>query len=168
MREEEKMDLLKKAMIELLEPLRAKDYLSIVTYSGDATVVMKPTSAIKKEEIKTTINTISADGSTQAVKGIKKAIQVGKSNFIEGGNNQIILATDGAFDIGERNMSLRRKIKSTADNGLSITVLGIKNDKWTNKSLKEIVELGQGNLIKINNNRDASKVLIEIKKKSLY
>lgn len=168
MREEEKMDLLKKAMIELLAPLRSQDYLSIVTYSGEAQVVLNPTSAIEKDKIKNTINTISADGSTQAVKGIKKAIQVGKSNFIEGGNNQIILATDGAFDIGAKNTSLRKKIKATAKDGLNISVIGIKNAKWTNKSLKEIVELGEGDLIKINSERDALKVLEEVKKKSVY
>ena len=149
MREDEKMDLLKQAMIELLEPLRSIDYLSIITYSGEANVLLPPTSAIRKEEIKKTIENISAEGSTQAVKGIKRAILVGKSNFIENGNNQIILATDGAFDIGERNKSLRRKIQTTSKEGLTISVLGIKNEKWTNRSLKEIVDLGAGVFIRI-------------------
>lgn len=168
MREEGKMDILKQAMIQLLEPLREQDYLSIVTYSGEAKVVMEPTQGNKKEEIKTSIENILADGSTQAVKGIKKAITVGKSSFIEEGNNQIILATDGAFDIGEYNKSLRRKIENTANEGLTLTILGIKNANWTNKSLKELVELGKGDLIKIKNETDASKVLEEVKSKSLY
>jgi len=166
MREEERMEILKLAMIKLLEPLRAIDYLSIVTYSGEARVLLAPTSAIHKEEIIKSIENIIADGSTHASKGIKKAIQVGKSNFLEEGNNQIILATDGAFNIGERNQSLRRKIKSTAKEGLTITVLGIKNERWTNKSLKEIVELGKGNYLKINSKKDATKVLEEVKKQS--
>jgi Mg-chelatase subunit ChlD len=167
MKQEERMDLLKSAMIELLKPLRNIDYLSIVTYSGDAEVLLPPTSAIEKEVITKSIENIIADGSTRAVKGIKKAIQVGNSNFLKEGNNQIILATDGAFDIGERNESLRRKIAQTAEDGLTITVLGIKNDNWTNKSLKEIAELGKGDLIKINSYKDSSKLLSEIKKKSL-
>ncbi len=167
MREEERMEILKLAMIELLEPLRSIDYLSIVIYSGEARVLLPPTSAVNKEEIKRSIEGIVADGSTQAVKGIQKAIQLGKSNFLEDGNNQIILATDGAFDIGKRNASLRRKIKNSAEEGLRITVLGIKNAKWTNKSLKEIVELGQGSYLKINNKKDASQVLEEVKKRSL-
>lgn len=166
MREDEKMDLLKLAMIQLLEPLRSIDYLSIVTYSGEAKVLMSPTSGIQKQEIQKSIENIVADGSTQATKGIKRAIQLGNSNFIEGGNNQIILATDGAFDIGERNESLRRKIKNTSKQGLRISVLGIKNAKWTNKSLKEIVELGQGNYLKINSHKDVTKVLEEVKKQS--
>lgn len=166
MNEEEKMDLLKQAMIQLLSPLRQIDYLSIVTYSGDAQVLLPPTSGIEKEAIQQQIEAIEAEGSTQAVKGIKKALQVGRSNFIEGGNNQIILATDGAFDIGERNQSLRQKISKAAKDGLSISVLGIKNARWTNKSLKEITDLGKGHLIKINGPKDAGKVLEEIKKQS--
>jgi Mg-chelatase subunit ChlD len=166
MNEEEKMDLLKQAMIQLLSPLRQIDYLSIVTYSGDAHVLLPPTSGIEKEAIQQQIEAIEAEGSTQAVKGIKKALQLGRSNFIEGGNNQIILATDGAFDIGERNQSLRQKISKAAKDGLSISVLGIKNARWTNKSLKEITDLGKGHLIKINGSKDAGKVLEEIKRQS--
>ncbi|MBL4707515.1 MAG: VWA domain-containing protein [Flavobacteriales bacterium] len=166
MKQEEKMDILKEAMITLLEPLRSIDYISIVTYSGEAKVVLAPTSGDKKEAIAEQIRNLNTDGSTNAVKGIKKAIVVGKGNFIDGGNNQIFLASDGAFDIGERNQSLRRKIESTAREGLTITVLGIKNDNWTNKSLKEIAELGKGDLIRIKSMTGASKVLKEVKKKA--
>ncbi len=167
MREEQKMDILKKAMIELLEPLRAIDYITIVTYSGEARVVVPTSQGNLKEEIAKQIENLQADGSTNAVKGIKKAIQVGKSNFLEEGNNQIFLASDGAFNIGENNMSLRKKIKKTAEEGLTITVLGIKNDNWTNKSLKEIATLGAGDLIKIKSMRDAGKVLQSMKRKAM-
>jgi Ca-activated chloride channel family protein len=166
MRKEEKMDLLKSAMIELLNPLRPVDYLSIVTYSGESKIILSPTSAINKKEIISIIENIEADGSTQAVKGIKKAIQVAKSNFLNNGNNQILLASDGAFDIGERNLSLRKKIKFEANKGLKITVIGIKNERWTNKSLKEISELGNGELLKINSKSDTLKLLEEIKNQS--
>lgn len=166
MKEEERMHILKHAMIQLLEPLRAIDYLSIVTYSGEANVLLPPTAANQKEDIRAVIENIIADGSTHAAKGIKKAIQLGESNFIVEGNNQIILATDGAFELGSRNESLRRKIKKTAQDGLTVSVIGIKNANWTKKSLKEIVELGEGNYLKIDNMKEASKVLEEVKKKS--
>ncbi|MEQ8625121.1 MAG: VWA domain-containing protein [Vicingaceae bacterium] len=166
MREEERMDLLKTSMINLLESLREIDYLSIVTYSGEANVLLEPTSGISKKVIRKSIENIKADGGTNAVKGLKQAMQTGKGNFLEDGNNQIILATDGAFNIGERNMSLRRKIETNAEEGLTITVLGIKNDRWTNKYLKEISDLGKGDLIRISGNRDAEKILEEVKKKS--
>ncbi|MFT6165740.1 MAG: Mg-chelatase subunit ChlD [Vicingaceae bacterium] len=167
MREEQKMDILKKAMVELLEPLRDIDYITIVTYSGEAKVVLPTSKGNLKEEIAKQIEDLEADGSTNAVKGIKKAIQVGKDNFLEDGNNQIFLASDGAFNIGENNMSLRKKIKKTANDGLTITVLGIKNDNWTNKSLKEIATLGDGDLIKIKSMRDATKVVQSMKRKAL-
>lgn len=167
MREEQKMDILKKAMIELLEPLRAIDYITIVTYSGEAKVVLPTSQGNLKEEIAKQIENLQADGSTNAVKGIKKAIQAGKSNFLEEGNNQIFLASDGAFNIGENNIGLRKKIKKTAEEGLTITVLGIKNDNWTNKSLKEIATLGKGDLIKIKSMRDAGKVLQSMKRKAM-
>lgn len=167
MREEQKMEILKKAMIELLEPLREIDYITIVTYSGEASVIVPTSKGNLKDEIAEKIENLKADGSTNAVKGIKKAIQVGNNNFLEDGNNQIFLASDGAFNIGERNMSLRKKIKKTAEAGLTITVLGIKNDNWTNKSLKEIAALGEGDLIKIKYMKDASKVLKSMKRWSL-
>jgi len=166
MREEQKMEILKKAMVELLGPLREIDYITIVTYSGEAKVVLATSKGNLKTEIKQQIEELEADGSTNAVKGIKKAILVGKNNFLANGNNQIFLASDGAFNIGENNMSLRRKIKKTAEDGLTITVLGIKNESWTNKSLKEIATLGNGDLIKIKSMRDAGKVLQSMKRKA--
>ncbi len=167
MREEDKMALLQKTMIELLKPLRSIDYLSIVSYSGEATVILKPTSAIAKKDIEDIIMNIQADGSTNAVKGIKKAIEVAKSNFLENGNNQIILSSDGAFDIGERNIGLRNKIEQNAKQGINITVLGIKNDRWTNKSLKEIADLGGGELLHCRSERDTKKVLEAVKEQAL-
>lgn len=167
MREDNKMELLQKTMIELLNPLRPFDYLSIVSYSGEASVLLKPTSAIAKEDIEKEIMAIQANGSTNAVKGIKKAIEVAKSNYIEGGNNQIILSSDGAFDIGERNIGLRRKIEQNAKEGINITVLGIKNERWTNKSLKEIADLGGGDLLHCKSEKDTKKVLEEVKEQAL-
>ena len=166
MREEQKMDLLKTAMIQLLEPLREIDFITIVAYSGEAKVVLPTSSGNLKDEIAVQIENLKADGSTNAVKGIKKAIQLGKNNFLENGNNQIFLASDGDFNIGENNMSLRKKIAKTAEEGLTITVLGIKNDNWTNKSLKEIANLGEGDLLKIKSMRDASKVVQSMKRKA--
>jgi Mg-chelatase subunit ChlD len=167
MREEDKMALLQKTMIELLKPLRSIDYLSIVSYSGEATVILKPTSAIAKKDIEDIIMNIQADGSTNAVKGIKKAIEIAKSNFLENGNNQIILSSDGAFDIGERNVGLRNKIEQNAKQGINITVLGIKNERWTNKSLKEIADLGGGELLHCRSEKDTKNVLEAVKEQAL-
>jgi len=163
MREAGRMELLKTAMIKLMEPLRSVDYLSIVTYSGEATILMPPTSGEDKSIIQTSIENIPADGSTQAVKGIKEAIEVGMSNLIQDGNNQIFLASDGAFDIGDRNTRLRKQISTTAESGLLISVIGIKNENWTAKRLKEIAYLGGGTYVKIKSEKDTDQVLEEMK-----
>lgn len=162
-----KMQLLQTSMTQLLKPLRSIDYLSIVTYAGNARVLLAPTSAIEKDSIKAGIFNIEAEGSTQAVKGLNTAIDVGLSNFIENGNNQIILATDGAFDIGERNTRLRERIEEAAQKGLKITVVGIKNENYTNSSLKEIADLGDGKLIRLKKKKHSDRLLEYVKESAL-
>lgn len=162
-----KMQLLQTSMTQLLKPLRSIDYLSIVTYAGNARVLLAPTSAIEKDSIKAGIFNIEAEGSTQAVKGLNTAIDIGLSNFIEGGNNQIILATDGAFDIGERNTRLRERIEEAAQKGLKITVVGIKNENYTNSSLKEIADLGDGKLIRLKKQKHSDRLLEYVKESAL-
>ncbi len=166
MNEENKLSLLKASMIELLDLLRPEDHLSIITYAKESITLVESEPGIDKERIKTTISSIQADGRTQAVKGIRQALHVGEKNFIKNGNNQIYLATDGAFNIGQRNESLRNEIKSSAKNDLSISVLAIKNDLSNKASLKEIVRLGEGQIIRINHERDASKVSENVIEKS--
>lgn len=167
MNNNDKMALLQKAMTDLLTPLRSIDYLSIVTYAGNARVLLQPTSAIEKDSIEKSIFNIQAEGSTQAVKGLNTAIDVGLSNFIEGGNNQIILATDGAFDIGERNTRLRERIEETAQKGLKITVVGIQSERHTKSSLKEIASLGDSEFIRIKNKNQSKKLLEFVKESAL-
>ncbi|MEX2380187.1 MAG: VWA domain-containing protein [Vicingaceae bacterium] len=167
MNNDNKMALLQIAMAELLAPLRSIDYLSIITYAGNARVLLPPTSGIEKDSIEKSIFNIQAEGSTQAVKGLNTAIDVGLANFIEGGNNQIILATDGAFDIGERNTRLRERIEETAQKGLKITVVGIQNENYTNTSLKEIASLGQSEFIRIKNKNQSKRLLEFVKANAL-
>lgn len=162
-----KIKLLKSSMKELLVPLRLIDRIAIVSYAGEARLLLASTEASDKETISEIIDNIPADGNTNAVKGLRMALQVAKSNFIEGGNNQIILATDGAFDIGSRNDRLRNKISNSAKEEIIISVIGIKNDNWTNKSLKEIAELGGGDLLRIHSDRNLAVILEEVKSRSL-
>jgi Mg-chelatase subunit ChlD len=167
MNNDNKMELLQIAMTELLAPLRSTDYLSIVTYAGNARVLLPPTSGLEKDSIQKSIYNIQAEGSTQAVKGLNTAIDVGLSNFIEGGNNHIILATDGAFDIGERNTRLRERMEETAQKGLKITVVGIQNENYTNSSLKEIATLGDSEFIRIKKKNQSKRLLEFIKETAL-
>lgn len=168
MNKEGRFDLLKASMIELLTPLRSIDSLAIVTYSDGSNVLIPPTSGIEKEKIAEVINSISASGGTQAVKGLNTAIEVGLSSFIENGNNQIILATDGDFDIGSKNNRLRKKIEETAERGLIISVVGIRQEKGSAKTLNEIKKLGKGKMLKIKKEKDSPKIINMIKKQSLH
>jgi len=166
MENQNKLTLLKAAMKDLLQVLRPIDFLSIVIYSGEATTLLSPTSGVNKKEINFTIDQIRASGSTQAVKGIKRAMEIGQSSFISGGNNQIFLATDGEFKLGERNESTRELIHENASKGLNISVLAIKNNRWTNSSLKEIVKLGEGDFIRIQSKGNITQVVKTVKKQS--
>ena len=158
MEKDDKMILLKSTMISLLNILREKDFLSIVIYSGEANTILNPTSGINKSDIKTIINEIQVGGSTHAAKGINEAIKVAQSAFKEKGNNQIILATDGAFEIGSRNLSLRKRIRDHAEKGINVSVLAIKNSPHTKRSLKEIIHLGNGDYIPIKSKKEIDKV----------
>lgn len=166
MEKEGKFDLLKSSLIELLKPLRDIDYLSIITYAGDARVLLPPTSSVEKDSIVKSINGLHAMGSTNAIDGIDLAILTGEENFIAEGNNQIYLVTDGAFSLGKRNETSRQKLRDAAEKGLTTSVLAIKSERWTYKSLKEITLLGKGDIIKIKKEKDKKKVLRSIKSSS--
>ncbi len=166
MGKDEKLELLKKSMYELLNPLREIDKISVVTYDSDAHLILPPTSANNKEQIMSIIDTITASGYTSGNKGIAKAYEVAKSAFIENGNNQIFLATDGAFNIGEKNVRTPRLIKKGAEKGISISVIGIKNDKWTEKNLKAIAKNGSGIYLRLRDDSDLDIILSNVKKNS--
>jgi len=166
MTKEGRMDLLKATMVKLLTPLRSIDSLSIVTYSGDARILIAPTSGFEKDKIAEAINNITPEGSTQAAKGLSTAIDVGLSSFIASGNNQIVLATDGDFDIGSANTRLREKITNAAKKGLTTSVVGIRQEKGSGKSLREIKNLGEGEMLKIKLESQTASVLEMIKKQS--
>ena len=90
-----------------------------------------------------------ASGFTAGNKGLIKAYEVANESFIEGGNNQIYLVTDGAFIIGEKNERTPRMIQEGADKGIYITTVGIKNERWTEKNLKGIAKSGNGSYLKL-------------------
>jgi Mg-chelatase subunit ChlD len=167
MADEQKIDLLKQAMIALLNPLREIDYLSIASYAGEAKVLLSPTVGSDKQNISRLIQNLKADGSTNAVKGIDLAINLAESKFLPQGNNEIYLITDGAFDIGGGNETTRNQISDAAGQGIRLNVVGIKNQKWVNKSLKELSELGEGSFLKISSERQADKIVEQVKENSL-
>jgi len=167
MEEEERFDLLKISLIELLKPLRSIDYLSMISYSGEAELLLAPTSSVEKDQIEKRIRKLKAGGSTNAVKGIDLAIATAYESFIEDGNNEIYLVTDGAFKLGRYNRRSRSAIQKAAADGIYISALAVKSQRESRKSLKEIVELGEGDLIRLERMADKDIILRAIKESSL-
>lgn len=167
MEDEARFDLLKISLIELLKPLRSIDYLSMISYAGEAELLLAPTSSVEKDSIGKVIRSLKASGSTNAVKGIDLALETAYDSFIEGGNNEIYLVTDGAFSLGSRNRRSRNDLDEAADYGIKVSVLAVKSDRIARKSLREISKLGDGDLIRIEREGDKDKVLKAIKRSSL-
>ena len=161
MKQKGKMNLLKASMIELTNLLRSVDKVAIVTYSSKAEVALVSTSAANKAEIIEVIQNLEPHGSTSGSKGVKKAYQVLAENKIKDGNNQIFISTDGAFNLEKQDKGLVGIAKKNAKKGYKISVIGIKNEKWTVKNMKLLAEEGQGNYIHITNYKDAKIKLVE-------
>jgi Mg-chelatase subunit ChlD len=161
MKQNGRMELLKASMIELANLLRSRDKLAIVTYSSRADLALKSTAVSNKAEIIEVIKSLEPKGSTSGERGIKKAYQVLEANKIEGGNNQIFISTDGAFNLEKQDKALLEMVKKNASKGYKISVIGIRNSLGTVKNMKRIAEEGNGNYLHINNYNSARSTLVE-------
>lgn len=167
MKQKGRLDLLKASMIELLNGLRPIDKLAIVTYSSSTEIVMESQYVRNKAEIQQLIQDLTAGGYTAGAKGIKKAYQVARENFIEGGNNQVIISTDGAFNLDKGDKGILDNVEANYKKGVTISVVGVKNEKWTVDSMKEIAKTGGGNYLHIESYAQAKPLLMnEIKTNS--
>lgn len=148
MKRPEKLPLLKKSLKHLLSLMRPEDYVAIVSYSGKAKVRLNSVSSVEKEKIDKAIDNLRSLGGTNVIRGLMLSYKTARNNYIDEGNNRIILATDGDFEISQR---VYRKVKRFADRGISITVfyLNKKEDEDTAEKLKEIARLGNGNYIHV-------------------
>jgi len=167
MRTPDKLPLLKIAMIKLLSGLRDIDRVSIVTYAGGTTVLLASTPADHKDEIAAKINELKAYGVTEGGKGIKEAYRVAGENYIPAGNNQVILATDGDFNLDKSDAELFANIKKEAAQGISISVVGFGQNVKAVAKMEKIAIDGQGNYIHISSENEANTMLVdEIKTQS--
>ncbi|MCZ4410421.1 VWA domain-containing protein [Cryomorphaceae bacterium 1068] len=160
-----KLDLLKVAMINLVDVLRDVDRFTLISYATDAGVIIKTESNLDKEACKLAIKGLTAGGKTEGTKAINRAGQAAMDFFIDGGNNQIILATDGAFNEGaDKAQKLSAKYKRK---GVVTSVLGIKCGKYTTKEMKELADKAGGNFVALDGIEDADeKLLDEVKLRS--
>ena len=145
----------------LVEQLRPQDHLAIVVYAGAAGLVLKPTAGSEKRKILAALDQLQAGGSTAGGAGIKLAYEIAKEHFKEGGNNRIILATDGDFNIGESsNSSMEQLIEEKRKGGVFLTVLGYGMGNYKDSKMETLADKGNGNYAYIDNITEARKVLV--------
>ena len=156
-----KLPLLKSAFGLLVNELRPQDRVAIVVYAGAAGLVLESTPGNKKEMIMKAINNLEAGGSTAGGAGLKLAYREAEKNFMEEGNNRIILATDGDFNVGESsNGGMERLVAEKRDLGVFITVLGFGMGNVKDDKMELIANKGNGNYSYIDNLQEARKVLV--------
>ncbi len=158
----DKLPLLQESFLRLLTILRPEDFVSIVVYSGSSEVVLKSISCAEKEIITEKIENLSSSGSTKINFGLKKALEEASDNYIDGGNNKIILATDGVFNSDKKTEKLAKKIaKKNID--FTIFLFGSKNIDSDN--LKELIKNTNGKIEIINSENMNLKLINEVQKK---
>ena len=156
-----KLPLLKKAYALLVAQLRAKDKVAIVVYAGSSGVVLPSTPGDRKREIINAIEKLNSGGSTAGAQGLKLAYQIAEENFIDGGNNRIIMATDGDFNVGQSSDSdLEKMIIQNRDKGIFISVTGFGMGNYKDKKMEIIADKGNGNYSYIDNILEAKKVFV--------
>ena len=144
MKKPDKLPVLKEGLVELLEQLRPEDRISIVVYSGGAQTVLEATSALYRDQIIDAVNRLASNGKTRLDRGIKEAYRLAETYYIPGGNNRILLASDGAFDLAAR---LRRLVARKAESGIRLSVLLLSRAEVprTASQLRTLADTGQGN-----------------------
>ena len=157
-----KLPLLKSALKLLVSQLDGRDQVAMVVYAGSSGLVLDSTSGADSTRINEAIDRLGAGGSTNGGQGIRLAYKVARENFIPGGVNRVILATDGDFNVGVRSHDeLLKLIKQDADNGIFLTVLGFGGGNYKDDRLELLADKGNGNYAYIDSQREAQKVLVE-------
>jgi Ca-activated chloride channel family protein len=160
MSSENKLPLLKSSLRMLLQKLRPEDRVAIVVYAGAAGLVLPSTPATEKDSIMAAFERLEAGGSTAGGAGIKLAYQVAVENFIKGGNNRVILATDGDFNIGaSSDAEMERLIEEKRESGVFLTCLGFGMGNYKDSKMEKLADAGNGNYAYIDNLREAKKVM---------
>jgi Ca-activated chloride channel family protein len=161
MMEPSKLPLVKEGLELLVNQLRPKDRVAIVVYAGNAGLVLPSTRGSDKGTILSAIQSLEAGGSTAGGAGIKLAYEVAKKNFIDGGNNRVILATDGDFNVGaSSDGELEQLIESKRRDRIFLTVLGFGTGNIKDSKMELLADKGNGNYAYIDTLSEARKVLV--------
>jgi Ca-activated chloride channel family protein len=156
-----KLPLLKSSFKMLVDELRPEDRVAIVVYAGAAGLVLESTKGSDKKTIVKALDQLNAGGSTAGGAGIQLAYKTALDHYIEGGNNRVILATDGDFNVGQSsNGSLERMIEEKRNDGVFLTVLGFGMGNYKDDKLEILADKGNGNYAYIDDIAEAEKVFV--------
>ncbi len=162
MDDEDKLGLLKKGFIELVDNLDGEGSVSIVTYANHEKVVLNGADFSEKKKIKDAIRSLNADGATAGERGMEMAYEIARDNFIDGGNNRIIMATDGDLNVGISDPDeLEKFITKKKDQGIFLSVLGFGAGNYKDDRMERLADCGNGNYSYIDSLTEARKVLVD-------
>ena len=169
MMSENKLPLVKAAMRLLVNELRPKDHVAIVVYAGSAGLVLPSSPGSEKQKMLDAIDRLEAGGSTAGGAGIRRAYDEAVNNFIRGGNNRVILATDGDFNVGvSSDAEMVRLIEEKRQTGVFLTVLGVGEGNLQAAKMEKLADHGNGNYAYLDNLSEARKVLVHELGGTLY
>ena len=162
MESDDKLPLLKKAFALLVDQLRPRDRVAIVVYAGAAGMVLPSTPGNRRERILAALDKLRAGGGTAGGAGLELAYATAFEHFIEDGNNRIILATDGDFNVGaSSDAEMVRLIEQERDGGIFLTVMGFGTGNLKDSKMEQIADHGNGNFHYVDGLLEARKVLVE-------
>ncbi|MEM1443028.1 MAG: VWA domain-containing protein, partial [Verrucomicrobiota bacterium] len=158
---ENKLPLLKKSLSMLIDQLNEDDRIALVVYAGSSGLVLPSTPVSQSDKIHEAIQDLSSGGSTAGGAGINLAYKTARKNFLEGGINRVILATDGDFNVGvTADRELTDVIEEKARSGIELTVLGFGMGNYNDSMLEKLSGKGNGNYAYIDTEKEARKVLV--------
>ena len=164
-----RLPLLQSAFRMLTQNLREKDTVSVVAYGGISAVLLRAVSGCEKDSIIKVIDALVPGGATPGESGIRMAYKIAKEHFIENGNNRVILATDGDFNVGLRtDEELEELISSQRQQGVYLTCLGVGMGNYKDSKIQLLAERGNGNFAYIDSEREAEKVMMKEFTQTLY
>lgn len=166
MAQADKLQLLKTALSELTQVLRPQDQLTLISYAGEAKTILPTTKGDQKAILETIISELKANGVTSGSKGFTKAYAALKADQIEGGNNQLIVISDGAFKV-EDEEKIEKQVKKAVHKKFTTSIVAIKSNSHAKEKLQELASFGNGSFLLIESEEDAKEILIqELKKQS--
>ncbi len=161
MQDEDKLPLLKKSLLLLTKNLNENDNVSIVTYAGSAGLALPSTSGADRSDIEDAIEDLEAGGSTAGGEGIQLAYKVARKHFKKNGNNRVIIAADGDFNVGMSSEDkLVRLIEKERESGVFLSVLGFGTGNYQDSNMQQLADKGNGNHYYIDGLQEAKKVLV--------